>query len=145
VDVINDQKEGGKLSDLENHENLSLLSEEVQQLKVQIRTLQQVVKVNAGYDYLPKLRSKIGLNFWQLITIVLLILVIGGGGTLYIRSKLLTQNYINVLIDLASLYQISGENKDAVRVLDESITAGINDVHSLGRAGGMYLDLNRCD
>ena len=87
----------------------------------------------------PKSPSKVsrGMATWQFILIILAIAASGLAG-IYLPTVSKSDNSVRVMVDTAALYQASGSPDDAIRVLDDVVQQGVQDVDTLGRIGEMY-------
>ena len=118
------------LAELEGRSVVASLREELERQKEQMRELRI-----ANSEW-AKGKGR-GLGLWPVL-LALLLLAVGVAGILLPRQ---TDPAPTFLVEMATLYQASGETEEAIRVLDEAVEAGIRDAETLGRVGQTYYAL----
>ena len=83
-----------------------------------------------------------GLGLWPSLLGLLLVIAVGMAGVLLPRQA---EPGARFLVEMASLYQTTGNPEDTIRVLDEAVGKGISDAETLGHVGKMYRLLNQFD
>jgi tetratricopeptide (TPR) repeat protein len=78
------------------------------------------------------------LRLWPTLLALLAVVTLGAAGILLPRQ---TGPAPTTLVEMATLYQVSGETEEAIRVLDEAVEAGIRDAERLGQVGQTYYAL----
>lgn len=92
--------------------------------------------VGAALAALPAPKTCLGL--WPTLAALAVVLAVGVAGVLLPRE---TEARPSVQIEMASMYQAAGDSENALRLLDEAVAAGIQDVGRLGQVGQMYYSL----
>jgi tetratricopeptide (TPR) repeat protein len=95
--------------------------------------LQEEVERQSGV--VDALEAQARRSAWGLVLALLLVAIVSVAGILLPRR---TGPDSRLLIEMALLQQATGQNKEAVRLLDEAVEAGIGDAETLGRVGELY-------
>ena len=105
------------------------LREEVERQK------EAVAAVETRLASLPKITASGRLGLWPTLLALGLVVAVGLAGILLPRQAGSPPTF---LVEMATMYQVSGETEEAIRTLDEAVEAGISDIETLGRVGEVY-------
>jgi tetratricopeptide (TPR) repeat protein len=96
----------------------------------------QVAELRREVDRLRETRA--ALKPWHLL--VGLVLVVVGLAGVFLPIPLDSSSSTNqrLIVETAQLYQIAGKNREAIDLLDEAVTNGIEETEILGRVGELY-------
>jgi len=123
------------------HSSITDLRQELERQKQQLETLPALVEAKLAALPQPKAGR---LSLWPIALAIILVAITAAGLTgYYFLGR--TNSNTNLLIEMASMYQATGETEEAVRVLDEAMQAGIDDAETLGRIGEIYRILKQYD
>jgi tetratricopeptide (TPR) repeat protein len=128
------------LAELEGSDKVAGIRQELDQQKAALPALiQQNVEAQLAA---VKPRTAAGLGLWPTLLALVLIAAVGFAGILLPRQA---EPGSGFLVEMASMYQASGNTEDAIRVLDEAMSKGVSDAATLGQVGEMYRLLKQYD
>lgn len=127
-----------RLVDLEGHGSLIELRQELERQREAVAELPSLVEEKIVEASRLRGGGPWALGLWPALIALLLVVAVGVAGVMLPRQA---GPGGELLVEMANLYLASGENADAVRVLDEAVEEGITDAELLGRVGQTYYAL----
>ena len=122
------------MTETEENNNITTLRNEVNQLRGVVDELLQEKETNKRW------RVWWPWGFIPILLVLLSFVVLGAVGIMYSRN-FVTDNTFQV--ELAELYQVMGENDQALELLDRLVKSGVSDTQTLQKIGQIYYDLKK--
>jgi len=130
------------LAELEGRGVVADFRSELERQKAVMDKIPRLVNVEVD-QRIASSRSKnyTGMGLWTILLGLLLILAVGMAGILLPRQS--NNDLSNMIVELATLYQVAGHSEDSNRLLDEVDVSSIKDIGVLGRVGELYRVLDQ--